>query len=87
MNTRKFAAAIAAVGLLSAGFVIGQISTKYPHMRKAQELGQQAFAELGQVEHNHGPKVDAHVDAAKNALLKANSELIAAAEEADKTDK
>ena len=88
MHRRFLVLSVAALLLLSVGFVAGEVSVaKYPHMAAAQKYGKQAYNELTLVDHHHGPAVDAHVNAAKESLLKADHELEAAAIEADKTGK
>ncbi len=83
MNRRFLVPSVAAVLLVSTGFVLGEISAKYPHMREAQRLGTQAYNELNLVEKGHGPAVDAHVNKAKADLQDANKELEEAARVAD----
>jgi hypothetical protein len=85
MNRRILVPSVAALLILSTGFVLGEISAKYPHMREAQKFGKQAYNELTMVDHHHGPKVDEHVNKAKADLQDADHELEAAAMEADKT--
>jgi CBS-domain-containing membrane protein len=88
MNRRILVPTVAAVLLLTAGFVAGEINgSKYPHMAAAHKYGKQAFQELTMVDHSHGAAVDAHVNKAKSDLDAANGELEAAAAEADKTGK
>jgi CBS-domain-containing membrane protein len=85
MNRRTLAPYVAAVVLLTAGFVAGEINAaKYPHMAAAQKYGRQAFAELSQVDKMNGPEVDAHVKKAQSLLDAANGELEQAYQLAEK---
>jgi hypothetical protein len=84
MKNRTLVVAVAATTLFATGYVAAEINAaKYPHMSAAYGYGKQAYMELTQVEHNHGPAVDAHVNKAKQLLMDANKELDEAAAAAD----
>ncbi len=84
MNRRILVPSVAAILVLSAGFVAGEINaSRHPHMAAAQKYGTQAFNELGMVDEHNGPAVDAHVNKAKADLQDANKELEEAAHIAD----
>jgi hypothetical protein len=85
MHRRFLVLSVAALLMLSAGFVAGEISAaRHPHMAAAQKYGKQAFNELNLVDKEHGPAVDVHINKAKADLIDADHELEAAAMTADK---
>jgi hypothetical protein len=80
IKNRTLVVAVAATALFASGFLVAQIdAVRFPHMAAAHHHGEEAYNELTQVDHSHGPQVDAHVNKAKDMLLSANRELDEAA--------